>query len=583
MTDLNKLREFEAELDVELARRPTLSAAGAIVECIGAVNLALSNKETSSLGRMLEVGLQVALPQLFRIQGSDQFDPTSVVPDLMFMGHYYYIRELLYYTYNAPGSFDWTFSPERVEIKFRDMSIRKQFVQSMNSGVLASLEHTEHRGTIARELATLLQGADEWGSGPHIDRAFELILTEANLRLESRFEMLGGESSEVLFPAYPYASLYKVYRYLLAKALYHRYHAEANSIWPTFQFPRPDLVREITFATDVDSSQVDSILKDLSYSEENRGLPPMYFGLVELPGAAELLMIPDRIVESDGLVQALRVQATRSPQWFLGRVSEELGNRFTKAVGKEFEKAGFTVRRNVSLARIDPTAPDIDIVVISPEPTLGYYVFLCETKGALPGLWAKDYLRTLRPDSLPKAFKQVRRVAETVGDGDGANFLLDLALRAVETPVTEGLLVMNGLIITSQNSGMFFSDETDQTTMIDYQTLGHLLRRCDGDVVYLLDAFKGLAEWFGQDATIALSVTVGNRTVEYEAQTFGPDSFIPFRRNLWKTDGSDVRVGQEFIEAGGSPFDVLEGQSAPKADTAESTTIADGDRGDERV
>jgi len=69
--------------------------------------------------------------------------------------------ELLYYTYNAPDTFEWAFSTSSVEVRFKDPSIRAQFALSMNTAVATSLEGIERRKEISAELHSLLRGAEE--------------------------------------------------------------------------------------------------------------------------------------------------------------------------------------------------------------------------------------------------------------------------------------------------------------------------------------------------------------------------------------------------------------------------------------
>ena len=561
MDQLDELRAFEVELDAALASRPLLRSADsarAVVDCVGTVNLALSNPETRGLGMLLQLGLQVALPELYRRVGDEAVDPAVIASDLVFMGHYYYIRELLYYTYNAPDTFEWAFSTSSVEVRFKDPSIRAQFALSMNTAVATSLEGIERRKEISAELHSLLRGAEELGAGEHIERALDLIASEVDVRLAAKFEMFGGKDSVVQLPEYSYAALYEAVHYLLMKVLYHRYYAQANSIEPCFRFRRDELIRETAWNSGVDATLVARIIGDLSYSDANKSLPPMYFGLIESPDHAEILIAPDAFVDCDYFTQVLRVQAKRSPDWFLGNLSGRLGDRFNEVVAAQLEGAGFAVKRNVVLAGIDPTVPDIDIQAISPEPTLGYYVFLCEAKGSIPGLWAKDHLRVLHPNSIPKAFAQVEKIVALLDSDDGREFFVDLVQASVDTSVPEGVIVGRAIIVTSQNNGMFFSGDGYRATIIDYHTFAHLLRRCDGDVLYLLHAFKEAPERFGKTGLAICEFTVGDRQVRYETQAFDSGSFVPFREDhVWRSDGSDVRAGKEFFESGGSPFDVM--------------------------
>jgi hypothetical protein len=106
------------------------------------------------------------------------------------------------------------------------------------------------RRTLGDAVITLLRGKEELGQGKHITEALELVSQEADMRICTQFEILGGSDSSVELTGYSYSSFFAVYRFLLAKAIYHRYWAEANSTWTTFMFPKEPLAHEIAHNTE---------------------------------------------------------------------------------------------------------------------------------------------------------------------------------------------------------------------------------------------------------------------------------------------------------------------------------------------
>jgi hypothetical protein len=169
-------------------------------------------------------------------------------------------------------------------------------------------------------------------------------------------------------------------------------------------------------------------------------------------------MICDKFIESDGLAQLLRVQAARSPEFFLRNVSQALGENFVELVATRFRDASFFVKKNVSLRPLSAELPDIDLLIVSREPTLGYYVFACEVKATLPANWAKDYLRVLRVDSLPKAFSQVDSVLDALGTEEGKRFLMRQVFALDNSPVQEGLILIRGLIRDAKRADPILQD-----------------------------------------------------------------------------------------------------------------------------
>jgi hypothetical protein len=230
-----------------------------------------------------------------------------------------------------------------------------------------------------------------------------------------------------------------------------------------------------------------------------------------------------------------------------------MAQAFVKRCKTVFEEQGFTARTNVRL----PLAhlPDIDLLVISEEPMLGYVVFVCEIKGPIPPGWSKDHLRALNKDNVSKAFHQVKAISEFLGTTAGIQFLR-LKLPAENPKHFDGFIVaVFTLIITSSNAGMFFSDN-DQA-IVDFRTLERILRRSDGDVHYVIHMLRN----FASEAAKALNVTiverqVGKFLVRYEGVTIG--SVLDFPQNKWRGTSLPADMLKDMMEAGGHPFDVFE-------------------------
>lgn len=58
----------------------------------------------------------------------------------MFAGHYYDLRDYLYYTYNAPGAMSWTFGESTIDIRFGDRTIPRQYYLQANNHFVTSME-----------------------------------------------------------------------------------------------------------------------------------------------------------------------------------------------------------------------------------------------------------------------------------------------------------------------------------------------------------------------------------------------------------------------------------------------------------
>ncbi|WP_329453551.1 hypothetical protein OG894_44235 (plasmid) [Streptomyces sp. NBC_01724] len=547
---IEQLKSFEQAIDREMASREIfkMPAPSVLRDAFGAISMADSRPEMNGLAAMLKRGLDVALPLLIKSTTSTrEIDIGTVFEDLEFLSHYYLIREYLYYSYNSPGSFSWKFEQNHISIEFADPSIPRQFSQGWNAIILDSIE-MHRRGVNSPDIEELLHDKEEYGNGEHIMEAFESTLVEAKVRARLKFDLLDAASAEISLKGYSYESFRRVYEYLLAKALYHRYYARANSTWASFQFPKDQIVEEIAVGTGLADSEILSILGDLTYSP-NKKLQPMYYNIVDHPALPELLMTAESIIDDDIPAHLLRVQASRDPNWFLSRVSNTLGDQFVDRLASMFEEAGFLVQRNVQLASIDSKAPDIDLLVISREETLGYFVFAIEAKATLPAYWAKDYLRALNTGGLSKAFDQVTSVIETLGSEAGINLLAERVLSLDPTPLSDGHIVLKSLIVTSQNSGMFFEKESSGCAIIDYRTLRQMIKASDGDVVYINRMLRSIRE-APLPEIAKMSVDVEGISVTYDVVAGSNPVFFP--PHEWKSAGVDVQVAKEFFDNGGS-------------------------------
>ncbi|MGW0545695.1 hypothetical protein [Streptomyces altiplanensis] len=555
---IEDIKAFERSLDREMQSRDIfkMSATSVLRNAFGMISVLDSEgTEESALAGTLRRGLDIALPILIKGDGSgDEVDIRKVIDDLTFLSHYYLIREYLYYSHISPGSFSWSFEGNHVAIEFSDPSIPRQFSQGWNTAFLDLIE-MHRQGVEDPEIEDLLRGKEEFGDGEHLSRAFESTLAEAKVRASLKFDLLDAAGADISLKGYTYESFRRVYEYLLAKALYHRYFARANSTWPVFQFPKEGLVRELAIGTELAESDIRTVLGDLTYSPDAKH-QPMYFSIVDHPGLSEFLMTAESIISEDIPAHLLRVQAGRDPNWFLSRISNPLGDEFVDRLASLFEAIGFLVQKNVPLSSVDPKAPDIDLLVVSREETLGYFVFAIEAKATLPAYWAKDYLRALNKGGLSKAFDQVDSVVKALASDGGSELLVERVLSMDPEPLDDGHIVLKSLIVTSQNSGMFFEEKSSKVSIIDHRTLGQLLQASDGDVVYIGKMLQAIRE--SRNPKVAkVRVEVEGLSVTYDAVADSDPILFPL--NEWKSTGMDIEVARSFFEDGGSrqnPFEV---------------------------
>lgn len=553
-----EVRAFERELDAVLESLPSL-------ECDGEACLSLASDIVESLyhkgdtgnAQSLEVGLYVLLPYFVKRRSSKLPTIEQLMPDLWFAGHYYLLRDYLYYTYNAPGSIAWTFAPERVAMRFKDRSIPRQYYLQENNTFMTSIE-TFDNFPHGKSIRDLLAGRDEVTPSDELIRAWDLIQQEADLKLGIYYNFIDPQD-EVTLGDYTYKQFHCVYRVLLTKALYHRYYAAANLPFAgSVSISRRDLLHIISTETDTPLTASSAILADLVYDRPaaDAGVSPLYMPLYAGGNGDQIVMMPHTFATRDGLTELLRVIGIRRPHVFSSGISGVLGDALVTRVKGMFTEQGFSCTTNIELSKFERGLPDIDLLVVSEEPTFGYVMFFCELKNPIPPRWAKDHLKALNGDSIAKAFEQTARIQKFLETERGEQFIRSqLPPGGLPYFGEEFLVSPTFLVITSFNVGMFFGDQ--QHTIIDYHTLGRILKTCDGDITYLSGILKSLMGSADQCLSLVpIECEVGQRQVTYEGVTVG--KLMDFPQNTYKSIGLDKKMAAEFIADGCHPYDVLQ-------------------------
>ena len=322
----------------------------------------------------------------------------------------------------------WTFNEGRIEIRFADPSLPRQFFLSANNWFLESIAAFTDE-TRTRRIEELLRGEPEFKATPKTIEAMKLIEAEVDVKLGLYFNLVPDTS--VSAGGYTFGEFIAVHRALLVAAIYHRYHAHLNDTPGYISWQLGNLARDLESSLEnVSAETTQKVVKDIAYGVEARGakLDPVYFSLYHLPENDQIIMMPHHFAFWEGLVGFLRLLALRSPELFLRNYSLQIGEALVHRLAKSFEDAGFRVRTNISLAGYNTGLPDIDLLVISEERTLGYAMLLCEVKSPLPPMWGKDQLRVLETDSIAKAFSQLTRINSFIESDDGVRFLMEQIL-----------------------------------------------------------------------------------------------------------------------------------------------------------
>jgi hypothetical protein len=554
-TDLSLVRDFERQLDSSLLALPSVLNGGDAAISLSAklIEEVYARKEYGTVEH-LKTGLEVLAPYFVRSQASEEPDITQLFQDLIFAGHYYDLRDYLYYTYNAPGAISWTFGQSTIDINFNDRTIPRQYYLQANNHFVISMERFADFN-LREDVIACLRSKEPVKGEPIDEAILNIIEKEIEIKLGAYFNFLSGEA--VSLGDYLFSEFEIVFKVLLVHALFHRYHGEARQMHGPVYFDRGELLNNLVIATELSAAKCDHILSDIAYGIRalNAGIQPMYFSLYELEQGRSLVMMPSDFAIWEGFIDILRITAIRTPKVYLREVSHVLSEKFVQKIAEMFRGQGFQVAADVKLSNFDSRLPDIDLLVISEEVTLGYVVLPCELKTPIPPQWAKDHLRVLGEDSVIKGFDQLDQVSEFLRTPSGINFLRG-RLPDAGLPHFDGFVVATKpLIITSRNAGMFFGDK--EHTIIDYITLDRALKRCDGDMAFLLRIFSDLNMWldegFGLDTS---KVLVGEKTVHYDVMKI--KHLIDFSTNEYKSVGIDKQMLAAALQDGYHPFEVFD-------------------------
>lgn len=552
-TDVDpRVREFERALDAALEARGSVVGGGNTALVLAANVCELAAAERSAVASHLAKGLKVLAPTLINRPGGD-IPIESLISDLLFSGHYYSLRELLYYTYNAPGSITWKFDGTRVTVAYADPSLPRQFFIAANNWFLESAAIFPNKEPVDR-IDGLLRGAPEFELNDRAKEALGLIREEARTKLNNYFDFVLDRS--VTIGNYSLGDAVTVLEALLTKALYHRYHARLNSSHGVITMRLEDIAADIAADFPISLETAAAVVADVAYGPEARaaGLQPMHFSLYHLLDGP-VVMLPHDFATWEGMVSLLRLTALRDPTLFLSNVSNKLGDGLVRYLAKELESAGFVALQNLSLAAWGLDLPDIDLLVISAEPTLGFVVLAIEVKSPIPPQWAKDQLRVTHKDSIPKAFGQLARIRDFLSSPTGISFLVDrlVASSSLNQEFDEYAVAVHSLVVTSDNAGAFFEGNP---TVIDFRTFTRLLRRCDGDIAYVLRALREIPSWADAAlATIPVEVSVGQVSVSYEGVTI--KHLMDFGQAAFQSAGVPQRLLQAMLDDGARPLDGL--------------------------
>lgn len=552
--NVSEIQVFERALDAALKRLPSLRCSGAATLELALNVLEMSyNRQSGPFGR-LQYGLSILAGRYITATGTREPPIAETIQDLLFASHYYLLREYLYYSYNRPGAITWTRDGNRIRLQIGDQSISRQLYHTANRDLIGSIERFRSYEAGER-IKSILRGMQYVTDTSITGELAELLLAEVDLKLSGYYSMLPDDSS-VNLGSYTYAEFLCLHKQLLANALFHRYQADIDGKHGVIIMNRDATVERFKATTGLPLRTCAAILNDMvmTASDVRDGVEAVHFALFEATHA-RIAMAPTHFLLHEGLVSAFRLVAQRNPDHFLKHISGPLSRALNERVRAAFAAHGFHVFSNASLARFDPTLPDIDVLAVSEEKTFGYFIFICETKNPLPPQWAKDQLRAVDDYNIPKGVRQLARITQFLRSDEGVHFLRGLLPPGGLPQFGQNFLIAtSSMIVTSHNTGMFI--DSSPYPIVEYRALERILERSDGDVLYVNWALKHLDDMADEHARIVTAdVDVGPWKITYDVVAF--DSMADFGDHTFKSAGIHEQIAKDFIEAGHHPHDVL--------------------------
>ncbi|UQY33952.1 hypothetical protein K8U54_19915 [Pseudomonas fulva] len=485
------------------------------------------------------------------------FDWSSI---FSFSSAYYDLRDLIYLSYDNPESVEWSEANSTITITLRDTSFTEQIVYEHHLFALSSAVLPREKPLSRDELYGLLSTTDRWDhANPDMEKILAHVTSETNIKIEHFFSYV-PESSEASLGDYSYCEFYKVYHNLLLFSMYERYHASANQLSCVITLAETEISEHISKVTEVPLGNCVTILKDISSS--SRGT------FNYLPSQQKYLLLPFSFSLKDGISSMLKQYASRDSDRFSGQFAIIIGDALVEEISKLFSQfRNFKTEKEILLQNYDPSLPDIDVLALSYEPSLGFHAFVCEVKNNLPATWAKEYLKTKgKKGAITKALEQAQKLKNFLKTSQGIDLLQGLIQKKFSHLDFQKLfptgycITIDFLIVTSQSMGVFFPDRA--TAILNNTMLKHIVSRSDGDTKFILWHLWNMQRY------ITATYEEGHGSLHLEAVTIKFStprikSYINIEQNSYLSDGQLESLEEESLRTGYRFIDTLDISDVP--------------------
>ncbi|AIL46948.1 hypothetical protein [Elizabethkingia anophelis] len=510
------------------------------------------------VGENLRPALDILIPKLLeesKLSKRSMDDATfieKISEAATFATHYYSIRDLIYYSFALPNSITWKYEDAKIKIRVQDPTIFRQLAAERISFHLNSLgTGSKFKG---QRPTDLLKETSNWDlKNPKVVEAFEKIHEEVDIKIAHFFSYITNDST-VDIGGYKYNEFYEVYKFLLLISMYERYFSIANNLASVLTYEETDISNRIAKQIGISEITVRKILTDIASS--SRGT------FIRSKELKKYYLLSFSFSLKDSIGNVLKQYARRNSDAFSAECGIIIGNSLVNKVASYFtDFRNFQVLKDVNLQKFGKHLPDIDVAIISYEPSLGFHFFISEIKNSLPASWAKEHLKSIgKKGYIDKAITQIEKLKEFFNQSEGINLLKDLCQEAFSN-LDFKLLFPNGfmvvvdfLVVTEQSNGMFFPELN--LNIISDDLLRAIVIKSDGDVnfikYYLQNMNNILDETYDKKL---IEVLIGKTVISYEAPKMNNFFLIPQHEYL--SVGMLERLEQESIATGYTFIDNL--------------------------
>ena len=471
-----------------------------------------------------------------------------------FSSAYYHIRDLIYLSFDNPEAVEWSKIDSTISIKLRDTSFSEQLVYEHQLFALNSAELLDKISLSEDEFHELLSTTGRWDYHiPNMEKILTEITFRTNKKIQGFFSYI-SEDSEASLGNYSYSEFHKVYHSLLTFAMYERYHASANKLSCVITLTEAEISHEVSNITNVSLEKCLTILKDIAIS--SRGT------FNHIPKKNKYLLLPFSFSLKDGISSILKHRAGRNADHFSGQFAGIIGDALVEEVSQLFSQfRNFKTEKEILLQSYDTSLPDIDVLALSYEPSLGFHAFACEVKNNLPATWAKEYLKSKgKKGAITKALEQTEKLKDFLQTAPGIELLQVLIQKNFahldfnRLFPTGYCITVDFLIVTSQSMGAFFQDRA--TAILNNTMLRHIVSRSDGDTNFILSHLWDMQRY------IRSTYEEKSESIDLEATTIKFSTprikgYMKIEQHKYLSDGKLESLEDESLSSGYHFIDTL--------------------------